>query len=469
MSRYSGYKAGQNVACRVIKAEGNGYAVVTQKDNLPGYIQTPIKHSPGDEILGVFICVQDGRILLAQLFSQRPKQEPAKQLQFPGHRIDPKSISPYAPGELLTCRVESEENDGYAVMIVKGHVPAFIKTEAKLTPGTEVLGAFIHVRNARVWLALASPEESSPRDKMRKFIGSSEDLSLNPDSNDTEGEDRPDPPKRKARPHKAKDEVPHTPPKTHQHLSVVPQDKITVITGGGGGGSIFRYRRSTDVFVPPVDLKSIRATKNFRIAADGLSALIEELESLKHSGCVKITCDNKNARAAALFYDGRVVGCTYSCKDSIDALAGEEAIAAMLSSMKDPDCQCSKYTLPANVILPMSALFLGQPVERKEHIQAADYYNMVTNYLAEKDCTACVTLVHPAQKLMHLVLFYRGQAAGIFAIDTQKFTHSAEATGELFEKYEDTIVDTCILKLDDENGNARADLGYSLSDIYSRL
>ena len=63
------YKPGWNVACQVNYAEKNGYAVTIQKDNLPGFIKTANTLKPGDEILGVFVCVHNGRILLSQLFS----------------------------------------------------------------------------------------------------------------------------------------------------------------------------------------------------------------------------------------------------------------------------------------------------------------------------------------------------------------------------------------------------------------
>src|SRR5208283_2786339 len=67
--KVTGYKQGQNVACKVNYAEKDGYAVTIQKDNLPGFIKTANTLKAGDEILGVFVCVHNGRILLSQLFS----------------------------------------------------------------------------------------------------------------------------------------------------------------------------------------------------------------------------------------------------------------------------------------------------------------------------------------------------------------------------------------------------------------
>jgi hypothetical protein len=63
------YRQGQNVACKINYPGKDGYAVTIQKDNLPGFIKTGNVHNPGDEILGVFVCAHNGRILLSQLFS----------------------------------------------------------------------------------------------------------------------------------------------------------------------------------------------------------------------------------------------------------------------------------------------------------------------------------------------------------------------------------------------------------------
>lgn len=52
-----GYKAGQNVVCRITKAEEGGYEVVIKKDNLPGFIKTIEQLKIGTEILAKFVCV----------------------------------------------------------------------------------------------------------------------------------------------------------------------------------------------------------------------------------------------------------------------------------------------------------------------------------------------------------------------------------------------------------------------------
>src|SRR3984885_8619769 len=68
--KLTGYKAGQNVVCKVTNAEPGGYAVLIPKDNLPGFLPTQATLKPGEEILAQFVCVHNNRILLSARFGQ---------------------------------------------------------------------------------------------------------------------------------------------------------------------------------------------------------------------------------------------------------------------------------------------------------------------------------------------------------------------------------------------------------------
>ena len=69
MARHYGYKSGQNVSCRVLAREGNGYSLVTIKELVPAFLVTNTVYKKGDEILGKFVCMHGGRMLLDPLFS----------------------------------------------------------------------------------------------------------------------------------------------------------------------------------------------------------------------------------------------------------------------------------------------------------------------------------------------------------------------------------------------------------------
>jgi hypothetical protein len=74
--KLSGYKAGQNVVCKVGNPEPGGYAVLIPKDNLPGFLPTQANLKAGEEILAQFVCVHNNRILLSARFSTTAMQGP---------------------------------------------------------------------------------------------------------------------------------------------------------------------------------------------------------------------------------------------------------------------------------------------------------------------------------------------------------------------------------------------------------
>lgn len=83
--KLTGYKAGQNVACKVIAVEPGGYAVLLPKDNLPGFLPTEQKLKPGEEVLAQFVCVHNNRILLSSRFSttaERPTAQSPQQVDW---------------------------------------------------------------------------------------------------------------------------------------------------------------------------------------------------------------------------------------------------------------------------------------------------------------------------------------------------------------------------------------------------
>jgi len=66
-------KPGDNITCRVIEPEGDGYSVTLMKDDMPGLIlSSPAPLSAGDEVSSRFLCLRNGRALLAMRCSRGP-------------------------------------------------------------------------------------------------------------------------------------------------------------------------------------------------------------------------------------------------------------------------------------------------------------------------------------------------------------------------------------------------------------
>jgi hypothetical protein len=63
------YKSGQSVKCRIVAKEACGYEVWIIKDNLHAFLQSGANLKVGQDILSVFVCVQNRRIILYPLLS----------------------------------------------------------------------------------------------------------------------------------------------------------------------------------------------------------------------------------------------------------------------------------------------------------------------------------------------------------------------------------------------------------------
>lgn len=66
--RVDGFKPGQTIVCKILKAEPGGYAVTTQREGLPGYMPSNAKRKTGDELLATFVCIDRLRLLLSERF-----------------------------------------------------------------------------------------------------------------------------------------------------------------------------------------------------------------------------------------------------------------------------------------------------------------------------------------------------------------------------------------------------------------
>lgn len=59
----------------------------------------------------------------------------------------------YEVGQELECKVNYNERNGYAVIVVADGHPGFIKCDKKLNPGDEITGKFVSVHNGRILLS----------------------------------------------------------------------------------------------------------------------------------------------------------------------------------------------------------------------------------------------------------------------------------------------------------------------------
>lgn len=210
--------------------------------------------------------------------------------------------------------------------------------------------------------------------------------------------------------------------------------------------------------MPPTQADSINT---FKIADYDLEWLITDLEGGMRTGCVKASSEQKLSRSAMLLYRGRAVGCIYGCKASPETLPTEQSLPQMLADLEMPDAIVSLYDLPENVTLAMSALFLGYPVQRSDDYDARSYMDYICSWFESKGQTACLAITLPSNKATCLGYVYKGQFAGAFYVEDQKFTTDKNFVYELLRNDPNAGVEASILPPEMTSSTGR--FGYSLS------
>lgn len=316
------------------------------------------------------------------------------------------AFSHYRAGQNLVCKVVESEHGGYSVRILKDDLPGFLPTQAQLKVGQEILVQFVRVRGERAILSKGFE------------TGRFEKLSI---TRPVEG--RP-----------------------------APAVSGKVISGG-------RWRRATDIVLPPIDDQKAR---DFKIGEVNLDDLIKELESTGFTGCVKGFSEVYKSRSAALLYRGRVVGCIYGNESLQIRQTTEFSLQMMLHDLQDRSATVIIYTLPEEVTLSMSALFLGYPVERSDDLDARQYLDYICDWLQVKQETGCLSMDLPSTHAIVLVYIHEGKYLGAFFVEHQQFSNDISFVYNLLRSEPGTQCAASFLPAEMTTKTAEP-LGFSLS------
>ncbi|HNB24113.1 MAG TPA: hypothetical protein PKZ32_16965, partial [Candidatus Melainabacteria bacterium] len=215
----------------------------------------------------------------------------------------------------------------------------------------------------------------------------------------------------------------------------------------------YKLRRAIDIVMPPVSTTSLSP---LRSGDYDIGKLITDLEEGALTGCVKMICDERLSRGALLLFRGRAVGCIYGKKPMVEPYPIESAIQMLLLDSFLPETKITIYDLPDEVILSMSAMFLGVPVLEKDF---ADKKNLASLVKPLKDDTAILTAT--AANEMCLAFLHEGEVFGSFHVDEQRFSDQGETFDTVLNKATDSTVEISILP--HEMTTDKVLFGYGLS------
>ncbi|HEY9714467.1 MAG TPA: hypothetical protein V6C72_13430 [Chroococcales cyanobacterium] len=368
----------------------------------------------------------------------------------------------YKPGQNVICRVMKAERGGYSVVIVKENAGAFLPTNSILPVGEDVLAQFVCVSNGRIIvssrLSNASPMAPNSQNKVRwedqlhqihepvQEESGYESGQLEADTID-------------ASPPESMNMEPAAAMEAPAPMSAQPEAVEALIPPPPPAPKKLHLKRATDLIMPPIE--GVEAER-FTIEENDLEWLITISEGGLMTGCLKATSEERLSRSAMLLYRGRAVGCLYGCKSQPETQPIEQSLQRMLSDLELPSSSVTKYDLPEDVTLAMSALFMGHPVTRDDNADAITYLNHVSKWFDENKQTACIAITLPSTAATCFVFVCNGKFSGAFYVEEQIFTRDHKFVVEILKKDPQARVDVSILPPDVLTA---ARYGYSLSMI----
>lgn len=230
----------------------------------------------------------------------------------------------------------------------------------------------------------------------------------------------------------------------------------------------YKLRRAIDVVLPAASADEVR---EYTVGDANLKDVFDEIEQNAFTGCIKSECESRKSRSAALIYKGRVVGCIYGTRTPSDPYQTEVALNMMMLDFRSEDTAIKIYPLPDQVVLPMSAMFLGFPAPVDNFLKGDEDALVqsvveICDELVERKETGCITATLPKSQQLCLVYVHAGKCPGFFNVDFQRFSASLEELQQLIVEDIDARLELFLLP--SEMTSPHVTFGYSLTGAYAR-
>ncbi|HEY9682246.1 MAG TPA: hypothetical protein V6C89_16365 [Drouetiella sp.] len=314
----------------------------------------------------------------------------------------------YRPGQSILCRVEAPEAGGYLVTVMPSEIKGFLPSQDPLDIGKVVPATFVCMNGERALLTFAY------------MIGTTERVQLSTSSDSINA------------------------------FSVWADSYPTNM----------KTRRAIDVVMPSIDGNQRTMTSNDHT----LEELMQHIENTKFTGCLKAQNEERLSRSAALLFEGRVVGCIYGTKSpKPQPYTTETAMYLMISDLQTSGTDVQLYTLPEEVILSMSSLFLGCPIEGLPESNTPTVAIGLLKEFEKRGQTACLTLSTDGSGTISVSFVYAGKYIGSFLVEKQQFMPSVELPLQLPSEYDNARLDASFLP--DEMISESIQYGYIFNKV----
>ena len=175
----------------------------------------------------------------------------------------------------------------------------------------------------------------------------------------------------------------------------------------------FKRQRSVDLLPVCSDDAKIAHPAPVTVAK-----LVADIEQAQSTGILKVNDTKRKARAALLFFVGLVVGCVYTDLKFPQPQQTELSLALFKELLDKNIVAAEFYHKEAGVVVALSALFSGHPLERTDTFSADGYIGYIGSSMQQRQLTGCLAVTR-SDGSMALAMVHKGQWVGAFDVDRQ--------------------------------------------------
>lgn len=184
-----------------------------------------------------------------------------------------------------------------------------------------------------------------------------------------------------------------------------------------GSSSICELDNSTDILPPPLSISELAPLD---LIGHKLGDYLDWFTQNSYTGIVKFKYPRFNSFGALVLFRGRCTGAMFTQEGQPDTLSTEESLPQLYKAMSLLGADVVSYTLPEEIILPISAAFLGYPIQpaREDPHQNFDF---LLEWFMKQGSIALV-VINSKKSGTIFAYFYKGELIGWFCVKLQRFS-----------------------------------------------
>lgn len=183
------------------------------------------------------------------------------------------------------------------------------------------------------------------------------------------------------------------------------------------GGSIFELDNPTDILPPPLSISELAPLD---LIEHNLSDYLDWFTQNSYTGIVKFKYPRFNSFGALVLFRGRCTGAMFTQEGQPNTLPTQESLPQLYKAMSLLGADIVSYTLPEEIILPISAAFIGYPVQPvlEDPHQNFDY---LLEWFSKQSSIALVVINSKISGTI-FAYFFKGELISWFCVELQRFS-----------------------------------------------